>query len=575
MLNRFISAKIFFGFLIIASCLVLTIPHLIFAQEVAPTPVVSSSEVKKQDNLWDQFINKLFGVSNDLQTANKSLLPAQIGNDFNDKDEENIFSSSEEISLENENFVLKEKEQKTSNIDNNSIGKTAHQYGVGSSICTTEKIYSSFQKFLNLIIDILGFGNQKAKDYIDCSLPTLNQFPDESGKKGSTENLSRQKADVLGIFDRGIDMSNSLEARRLAYQPPAIALGIDISKAQPTPLPTSLPFSGCIGSNCPFGTGYCSVSNLKRYFDDELKAQRASIICQKESGSNPFAKNYGCLAENKKTHTQEYSVGLFQINLWWDSRCSRPYTLINKTTSPPFMCDKGPNFDYCTNEFEDPEHNINFAHRMSGGGKDWSDWSSARVCAITDSQTNQCLPQEIAGCPPAAEAIRFTNTDFQLLNYQGGCIKPKMIVLHWSGAWTNAQATFNTLNERQLACQLATDNNVQLQMQQLYPSVAQKGQCVGGYDQDGVFYNTYIINNEITGYDFDRVLEDPLKYKEQYDMLMIETEKALQSTCWLMKQYQIPISQIKGHFQLNSDKSDPGRKYLNEFISKLSARSCF
>lgn len=76
------------------------------------------------------------------------------------------------------------------------------------------------------------------------------------------------------------------------------------------------------------GTGYCAPENLKKYFDEEnarlvnmgrpapfldtaLEADKASRICQRESGSSPYAFNDRCVEGT----SVDYSVGLFQINM--------------------------------------------------------------------------------------------------------------------------------------------------------------------------------------------------------------------------------------------------------------------
>ena len=66
------------------------------------------------------------------------------------------------------------------------------------------------------------------------------------------------------------------------------------------------------GGMCSFGSNDCSVENLRTYFSTELAAQQASIICQRESGSNPAASNKTC---KRPSGTLDYSIGLFQINL--------------------------------------------------------------------------------------------------------------------------------------------------------------------------------------------------------------------------------------------------------------------
>ncbi|MCA9369164.1 hypothetical protein KC721_02615, partial [Candidatus Woesebacteria bacterium] len=65
------------------------------------------------------------------------------------------------------------------------------------------------------------------------------------------------------------------------------------------------------------GTGYCAPEYLAPFFAEEgfenpeLEAEKASRICQRESGSSPYAFNSNCLTGR----SVDYSVGLFQINM--------------------------------------------------------------------------------------------------------------------------------------------------------------------------------------------------------------------------------------------------------------------
>ncbi|NCN50858.1 MAG: hypothetical protein GW925_00220 [Candidatus Pacebacteria bacterium] len=65
------------------------------------------------------------------------------------------------------------------------------------------------------------------------------------------------------------------------------------------------------------GTGYCAPEYLETFFVEagfenaSTEALKASLICQRESGSSPYAFNDRCL-EGKSV---DYSLGLFQINM--------------------------------------------------------------------------------------------------------------------------------------------------------------------------------------------------------------------------------------------------------------------
>ena len=457
-----------------------------------------------------------------------------------------------------------------------AILNPAVQYSVGTSVQTPEKSSTGIAFFLQNLwegfLGIFGYGNKKATQFSSIQTPhdvARQELARSSDTQSTNLALNNSDKNILGFMYSDKAMENSLALRQRENLPLSVGLGVKDQYGggdYPLPNPPS-GGGGCGSGNCPLGVGYCSPDYLNtNYFHDELKARKASIICQKESGSQPESINLGCLKTDPSSRTQEYSVGLYQINLWFDSRCEAGAALIDKVDTKPYSCKEGPNFDGCTDEFKDPDRNIRFAVALSGQGTNWTDWSAAAACNIPGGDEPLPICQSPIGdnCPDESQAIRIPNSDFQLLDYRGGCIKPTMIVIHWSAAWTNVDATFNTLNTEKLACQLATDKDRTLQMQYLYKDQAQRGACVGDY-------NDFVLNNEITGSYFDEVYNNPSN--DHYNTLAIETEKSLVSTCFLMKQYNIPITQIFGHFQLNPEsKTDPGEEYLKYFVNKVQEK---
>lgn len=138
------------------------------------------------------------------------------------------------------------------------------------------------------------------------------------------------------------------------------------------------------------------------------------------------------------------------------------------------------------------------------------------------------------------------------------CIKPTMMVIHWSGGYDNENgndATYTTLVERDLACQYATDTNDVYLMQPFYETEVEMAWCANAW-------NTYSINNEVAGNNFTAPNPPPNE---------TELQRAVTATCEIMKQYSIPWSQIYGHYQVpNSGKDDPGEAFLlNEFIPRV------
>lgn len=111
------------------------------------------------------------------------------------------------------------------------------------------------------------------------------------------------------------------------------------------------------------GTGYCSIDALKNYFgNNEGRAIVASLVCQAESLSFPFALNDNC-------STNDYSVGLFQINLV--AHCGGAYA--GQSCKNLLSL---PNRNACEQRWKNPVENIKYAELLSGGGSVWTPWGT-------------------------------------------------------------------------------------------------------------------------------------------------------------------------------------------------------
>lgn len=125
------------------------------------------------------------------------------------------------------------------------------------------------------------------------------------------------------------------------------------------------------------GTGYCSYEHLLPYFNNQPDlALTASLICNLESGSDPFATNKVC---------PDYSIGLFQVNLI--AHCGGAF-------DPPPTCTvlNSSLRNACEQRFLDPLENIRYAYQLylSGGtgwtANKWSTYPAAK--SILDSCGN-------------------------------------------------------------------------------------------------------------------------------------------------------------------------------------------
>jgi len=129
-------------------------------------------------------------------------------------------------------------------------------------------------------------------------------------------------------------------------------------------------------ASCSQGINYCDPAFLAPYFGGDMtKAQKASIICNRESGSSPIAKNDGCL----RGETVDYSIGLFQINLL--AHC--PAAGAAYTWEPPSCSFANmAALATCEAEMKDPIKNIEKMVQLSNNGTNWGPWSAATACNI-------------------------------------------------------------------------------------------------------------------------------------------------------------------------------------------------
>lgn len=166
------------------------------------------------------------------------------------------------------------------------------------------------------------------------------------------------------------------------------------------------------------------------------------------------------------------------------------------------------------------------------------------------------------------EKIRVPNSRYLRLKQRLGCVKPNMVVIHWTYGWITPETTYQVLNKRGLSCQIASNDHSQLQLLDMYETVIDKGWCVKRH-RNG-------INIEISGDSYDQILaKSPQSYRgktyaDYYDRLMDSTDIALDTTCWALEQYDIPKNQVWGHLELNpEDKTDPGAEYIQYFRQRV------
>lgn len=191
--------------------------------------------------------------------------------------------------------------------------------------------------------------------------------------KGSLNGESVESTGQLNFPHIGGISEYFLKGIQTMLRPKGFGEQVSIGTPGPYPTPGGSPGPG----NCSLGTGPCSVENLLPFFGNSVDiATKASKICNKESGSNPMAKNDGCLTGV----SCDYSIGLFQVNLL--AHC--PGAFSSYSCSAPISCTIGNQntLQSCETRLLDPTGNINEAVRISNNGTNWAPWSAAAVCGI-------------------------------------------------------------------------------------------------------------------------------------------------------------------------------------------------
>lgn len=394
--------------------------------------------------------------------------------------------------------------------------------------------------------------------------------------------------------------------------PPPSATPTPSPSPTPTSTPAVQPTGGVPLAQCLITSDTANACYWRKFLpyfnNDENEAKIASKICSLESGGgNTFALNDRCLESkypDPTKRTRDYSVGLFQINLLAHQKDHCPGVLIdNWNTRDPLdntlmrscsiVSGKEAELSACVNKLYDPDYNIRAMRKIydsriaySGWDTRWNPWATytqivSKCKVLSENIPSGGSPDPFpANCPDPASRIAVPNTQYMKLDQSLGCMRPTMIVIHWSAAWTTAEATFNTLNKYKTdaktgqtyrnGCQFATDENHQLQLQDFWNDQVIWGYCVGGAE------NAISINDEITGSYFDRLFD---QYGEIIDStygrrLALETNRSLATTCWAMKQYNIPISRVIGHIESpwgqTSGKIDPSIKYMEYYRRRLS-----
>lgn len=199
------------------------------------------------------------------------------------------------------------------------------------------------------------------------ALPSTVSFQDASGTKAydaASNTVSWKLSDSGNTGPFSVTVTINSDNVRIVNSAYATSTASTLAIAPPG--------SGAQSSNActqPHeGTGYCSYGNLLPYFNNDPQAAlTSSLICNLESGSDPFSKNPIC---------PDYSIGLFQINLI--AHCGGAFT-----PAPACTLLDATLRDACEQRFVDPVENIRYAYQLYQNRQDWTAWSTYPAAQAT------------------------------------------------------------------------------------------------------------------------------------------------------------------------------------------------
>lgn len=374
------------------------LPVSIFAQSVSATltPVADkSSFTDSLKNFLDSISRGLISqnVTKELGDFNYSSIPPRV----------TIIPVSATISgtlqFQSQGQFLP---QANSAPDVSEIGKAVGGYNLGSSVKTPvnkntsdANLSNSLKNIFGGILDAIGFveqgGGEIATKFAGTYLPANSKLKSDVKGTELITSLGTAQCANLPVNTQCLAQNTLGKVDDITpYVTPTISI-------QVSSYPTPATFGDCApipdgftGSkyyydystgNCAIMlVGYCSEGCMTQYFGEKTKAQKASQICQRESGGNPFAKNKSCLYGS----SVDFSIGLFQINLlahcahefiewgWIPPHCTLNSRFIVGTD------DKGMPMTACEQDYYNVDKNINKAFALSYSGTYWRPWSVSK-----------------------------------------------------------------------------------------------------------------------------------------------------------------------------------------------------
>jgi hypothetical protein len=158
-------------------------------------------------------------------------------------------------------------------------------------------------------------------------------------------------------------------------------------------------------------------------------------------------------------------------------------------------------------------------------------------------------------------------------SYINQLIVPDTIILHTDGQSGDRPEAWNTMSTYwglgyDKSVHFSVSQDGVLQMLPMFTETVMHGIGVQpGFTPEGIYanYNSHSIHIEMAGRDYDLIVTGRATPKME-EVIAITTEKTINLVVTLMTFYDIPIDNIKGHYQINIGSRDPGNLYFEQYF---------
>ena len=200
--------------------------------------------------------------------------------------------------------------------------------------------------------------------------------------------------------------------------------------------------------------------------------------------------------------------------------------------------------------------------------------SGGNLTKCNPSETGEDITHKLASSIRSGSVKYLPNS---LGSRQDGiCMTPTMIILHTSGGYDNDDGnvrTFETLVQRNVSCQLATDTDDTIFMLSFFEKQVEFAWCADNLNAGG-------ISTEMAG-ECQKSCAPISKCSPNMSLTYTPNgphpctpleDLSFDAVCKIMKQYKIPWSQVFQHEASSGTHTDPiGNEWVDKFILRLKS----